>query len=217
MKGIAGLFIFVVCVQFGFSQKNLDFERWDINYEGIDEAVEWLNVTDASQFGAPQVLFKEVDDPAYGLASIKLTTKYWKAGADYQLDTLIGALVQTCTYRQRPVAFEFSYQAYPKKGDESIVAIQLIRNENGEKYVVGEGYYTAGEKQKTWKRLTVNISYFSDLEPNEMTLVLLSSSNNALFEKSVSSPKIGSTLLVDNIRLVFPNSSPNLSLLNTVK
>ncbi|MCB0402934.1 MAG: hypothetical protein KDD41_12675, partial [Flavobacteriales bacterium] len=88
---------------------------------------------------------------------------------------------------------------------------------NGESQVVGEGYFTSGDKQKSWKRLSVNITYFSDAEPEEMTFILLSSSNSTLFEKSVSNPKIGSTLLVDDIRLVFPNTSPNLSLLNTVK
>lgn len=218
MKGFVRILILFVLVPFGlYSQKNLDFERWDINYQGIDEAKAWTNVTDASRFGAPQVLFKEVDDPAYGLASIKLTTKYWKAGADYQLDTLIGALVQQCSYKQRPTALEFSYQAFPKKGDEVVVAVQLSARVNGESQVVGEGYFTSGDKQKSWKRLSVNITYFSDAEPEEMTFILLSSSNSTLFEKSVSNPKIGSTLLVDDIRLVFPNTSPNLSLLNTVK
>ena len=55
-----------------FSQVNLDFEKWDINYNGIDEAKNWMNTSDATKYGAPTTILKEVENPASGLAYMKI-------------------------------------------------------------------------------------------------------------------------------------------------
>ncbi len=96
-----------------FSQVNLDFEKWSINYNAIDGAKHWLNTSDATKYGAPTTLFKEVENPASGLAYIKLTTTYWKDGSAYQLDTLVGSIVQQSSYNKRPESFNFSYKSAP--------------------------------------------------------------------------------------------------------
>ena len=83
-----------------FAQKNLNFERWDINYFATDEAKNWVNTSDASSYGAPKVVFKEVENPADGLASVKLVTAYWSEGSNYDIDTLIGALLQQSTFNK---------------------------------------------------------------------------------------------------------------------
>ena len=205
---------FLFLIFFGLSasaQKNLDFERWDINYLGVDEALDWMNVCDASNYGAPQVLYKEVENPANGLASIKLTTRYWKQGKEYQLDTLIGALVQQSNYYQRPMAFEFSYQSFPKKGDEVLVGIQLTTEINNEVLVIGEGFFTTSEKVKDWSRVRVNVNYFSNEAPTNITIMALSSANSTILTGEYGHPKIGSTLLVDDLRLVQPEKVPNLT------
>ncbi len=211
------ILLFVFCQGNAFAQKNLDFEAWDINNIGIDEALNWVNICDASKYGAPQVLFKEVEEPAKGMASIKLTTKYWKHGAEYELDTLIGALIQQADYSKRPIAFEFSYKASPKKGDAILIGVQLSTVQDGELVVIGEGYFTSEEKQKEWKSLKVNINYFSNLEPSQITIMTLSSANATIADRTHGSPKIGSTLFVDDIKLITPDSEINLTLLNTVK
>lgn len=216
-KHITNIILFTAFSINCFAQKNLDFEHWDINHLGIDQAIAWVNVCDASKYGAPQVLFKEVENPASGLASIKLITKYWKQGKDYKLDTLVGALIQHSKYNKKPKSFEFSYQAFPKKGDQVLVGVQLSTKINGEKIIVGEGYFTSGEKQKNWKKTTVEIRYFSDLLPTEITLMILSSANATIATGEYGYPKIGSKLLVDDIQFLFPEKHQNLTLLNTVK
>ena len=220
MKHTLYIILLITISSFCFGQKNLDFEKWDINNLGIDEALEWINIADASEYGAPQVLFKEVESPAQGLASIKLTTKYWKQGRDYELDTLVGALIQQIDYAYKPESFEFSYQSFPKKGDEILVGIQLTVTENNEKIVVGEGYFTSSEKQKEWKKINVTINYFSNLLPTELTLIALSSASATIIDGKHGDIKVGSTLLLDDIKLNVPVpviDSPNLTLLNTVK
>ncbi len=216
-KHLPLILLFTVISAGCFAQRNLDFEHWDINHLGIDEALEWINVCDASKYGAPQVLFKEVDNPANGLASVKLKTKYWKKGKEYQLDTLVGTLMQQSKCTERPSSFQFSYQSFPKKGDQILIGIQLTATVSGEKVIVGEGFFTSAEKQKDWKKISVDVNYISDMPPTEITIMALSSANATIVNGEYGYAKIGSTLLVDDFQLILPEQQLSLTLLNSVK
>jgi len=183
------------------AQSNLDFERWDVNYNGIDESKHWINTSDASKYGAPTTMFKEVDNPAEGLASVKLVTSYWEAGSSYELDTLVGSLLQQCDYNKRPKSFEFSYKSAPKLGDEILVGIQLTINENGSVLVVGEGFFTTNEIQQNWTKQKVEIEYFSNITPDNINIIALSSANAVINNGANGYSKIGSTLFFDNLKL----------------
>lgn len=194
------LFIAILCNN-GLAQKNLNFEKWDINYYATDEALNWTNTSDASSYGAPKVVFKEVENPASGKASAKLTTSYWKEGTEYGLDTLVGALLQESIYNKRPKSFEFNYKSYPKLGDEVLVGIQLTTIVNDSLIVVGEGYFSTSKIQDTWKNEVVQIHYFSDLKPDKINLMALSSANAVINDGSLGYAKIGSELQIDNLKL----------------
>ena len=130
------------------AQSNLDFENWSINYKGVDAAKNWVNTSDATKYDAPATLFKEVENPAVGLASIKLSTAYWEEGSDYGLDTLVGSLVQQTNYTKQPKSFEFIYKSSPQEGDEILVGVQLTSNFNDSTIVVGEGFFTSNKQHK---------------------------------------------------------------------
>lgn len=184
-----------------FAQKNLNFERWDINYFATDEAKNWVNTSDASSYGAPKVVFKEVENPADGLASVKLVTAYWSEGSNYDIDTLIGALLQQSTFNKRPKSFEFDYKAFPKIGDEVLVGIQLTSIVNDSLIVVGEGFFSSSIRQENWTNQIVNIHYYSTLKPKKINIIALSSANATILDGSLGYAKIGSELYLDNLRL----------------
>ena len=160
----------------------MDFEQWVINYNGIDETKYWVNTSDASRYNAPQVMFKETKDPASGLASIKLTTAYWNEGADYGLDTLVGSLMQQENYEKRPKSFEFSYKANPQPGDEVLVGIQLTMTINDSLIIIGEGFFTSGKTQDTWKTEHIDINYYSGYMPDNINIIALSSANAVILD-----------------------------------
>jgi len=194
---ILALFSILFCS----AQSNLDFEKWAINYNGIDEAKYWLNTSDASEYKAPKTLFKEVENPANGLASVKLTTAYWEVGAPYKLDTLVGSILQQIPYTKRPASFDFSFKSNPQLGDEILVGVQLTKTINDTMIVLGEGFFTSNQVQVSWLKKEVNIKYYSGYTPDNINIIALSSAN-AVTKNGVNGyAKIGSTLYLDNIRL----------------
>lgn len=191
-----------------FGQKNLAFERWDIDYYGVDDAKNWINIADASKYGAPKVLFKEVDNPSEGLASINLKTVYWQDGAEFGVDTLVGSVVQQTSYNKRPKGFEFDYKAFPKLGDEVLIGIQLTKTVNDSLIVIGEGFFSSSTLQETWKTEKVTIHYYSHLKPEEISIIALSSANATILDGSLGYAKIGSELFLDNLKLSTEISNP---------
>lgn len=184
-----------------FAQKNLNFERWDINFYATDEAKNWVNTSDASSYGAPKVVFKEVENPADGLASVKLVTEYWSEGANYDVDTLVGALLQQSSFSKRPKSFEFDYKSFPKTGDEVLVGVQLTSTENDSLIIVGEGFFSSSLTQDNWTNQIVKIHYYSNLKPKNINIVALSSANATILDGSLGYAKIGSELYLDNLKL----------------
>lgn len=196
------LSIFIIFTAFTCSaQANLDFEKWAINYNGIDEAKNWLNTSDASKYDAPTTMFKEVDNPANGLASVKLTTEYWQVGAEYSLDTLIGSLIQQSQYSKRPKSFEFKFKASPQLGDAILVGVQLTKTIDDSMMVLGEGFFTSNQIQENWITKKIEIEYYSGYSPDNINIIALSSANAALKNGSDGYAKIGSTLYLDNLKL----------------
>lgn len=196
------VFIFLIFISLGgFTQTNLDFENWVTNFNGIDEAKSWLNTSDASKFDAPQVLFKEKHIGFTGQSAVRLTTAYWELGASFGVDTLVGAIVQETPFFEQPSSFEFSYQASPKEGDAFLVGIRLSMTINDSDIIVGEGFFASSEIQTSWKKQTVAIKYYSNFTPDKMSIVALSSANAVLNNGSKGTVKIGSTLLLDNLRI----------------
>lgn len=184
-----------------FAQKNLDFERWDINRNATDIAKNWINTSDASDYGAPKTIFKDVETPARGVASARLVTTYWNEGAEYELDTLPGALLQKSPYNKRPKNFQFEYKAFPKEGDEILVGVQLTTTLNDSLIVIGEGYYSSSSIQNNWTKKIIDIHYFSNLKPKAINIIAVSSANATVLDGSLGYAKIGSELYLDNLKL----------------
>jgi hypothetical protein len=186
------------------AQSNLDFERWNVNYKGIDEAKNWVNTSDATEFNAPTTLIKVVDKPAAGLASLKLTTAYWESGTTYGLDTLVGSLLQQTTYTKRPKSFEFTYKCSPVLGDEILVGVQLTKSIDNSIIVIGEGFFTSNKIEETWIKEIINIEYFSKETPENVNIMALSSANAVINNGEKGYAKIGSTLFLDDFKLSAP-------------
>ena len=201
LKHLLPILLVAFLFKTGVSQKNLDFEKWDINYYATDEALNWVNTSDASSYGAPKVVFKEVDNPSSGKASAKLVTSFWANGIEYGVDTLVGALLQQSTYSKRPKSFEFEYKSFPKNGDQILVGVQLTSTINDSLAIIGEGFFSSSETQVDWKKQEVKIHYYSDLKPTNINIVSLSSANAVITDGSLGYAKIGSELYVDNLKL----------------
>jgi len=184
-----------------FAQTNLNFEKWAINYNGVDQAKYWQNTSDATKYDAPPTLFKVVENPGDGLASIKLTTAYWQNGSEYGLDTLAGTLIQQNKYTKRPKSFEFKFKASPKLGDAILVGVQLTKTINDTMIVLGEGFFTSNQFQENWITKKIEIEYYSGYSPDNINIIALSSANAVLKNGSKGYPKIGSTLYLDNFKL----------------
>ncbi|MBL4594057.1 MAG: T9SS type A sorting domain-containing protein [Flavobacteriales bacterium] len=200
MKTILSIFFTIGAITC-FAQFNLNFEKWVINYNGIDEVKNWMNTSDASEYDAPATMFKETKSPATGLASIKLTTAYWETGSSSGLDTLVGSLIQQSIYTKRPKSFEFSYKSNPKLGDEVLVGIQLTKTINDSIIVLGEGFFTTNQIQKNWTKKKIDINYYSGYTPDNINIIALSSANAAINDGTNGYAKIGSTLYLDNLKL----------------
>jgi len=201
MKLLINILIFTAFISSCYAQKNLDFERWDINHNATDIAKNWINTSDASNYGAPKTIFKDVETPASGAASARLVTTYWKEGKAYQLDTLPGALLQKSNFTKRPISFEFDYKAFPQQGDEVLIGVQLTTTINDSLIVIGEGFFSSSQIQPNWAKQTVNIHYYSNHKPKNITLIALSSANATILDGSLGYAKIGSELYIDNLRL----------------
>ena len=201
MKKTFAIISLIITASTCFSQSNLDFEKWGINYKGIDKAKDWINTSDATKYNAPTTLFKEVENPASGLACIKLTTAYWEGGTLFQLDTLVGSLVQQSVYTKRPKSFEFSYKANPKQGDELLVGVQLTKTVNDTMIVIGEGYYTSNQLQENWIKQEIDIEYYFGYTPDNINIIAMSSANAVISNGKHGYAKIGSTLFLDNLKL----------------
>ncbi|NQX96487.1 MAG: T9SS type A sorting domain-containing protein [Flavobacteriales bacterium] len=197
--------LFAISVIFGTlicsAQSNLDFEKWDINYNGIDEAKYWINTSDATKYSAPSTLFKVVENPEHGLASIKLVTAYWELGASFQLDTLVGSLMQQSSYTKRPESFEFSYKANSKFGDEVLVGIQLTKTIKDSIIVIGEGFFTSNQQKENWTKEKIEVEYYSGGIPDNINIIAVSSANIVITNGKNGYAKIGSTLELDNFKL----------------
>ncbi|MBL4669167.1 MAG: T9SS type A sorting domain-containing protein [Flavobacteriales bacterium] len=197
--------LFAISVIFGTlicsAQSNLDFEKWDINYNGIDEAKYWINTSDATKYSAPSTLFKVVENPEHGLASIKLVTAYWELGASFQLDTLVGSLMQQSSYTKRPESFEFSYKANSKFGDEVLVGIQLTKTIKDSIIVIGEGFFTSNQQKENWTKEKIEVEYYSVGIPDNINIIAVSSANIVITNGKNGYAKIGSTLELDNFKL----------------
>lgn len=197
--------LFAISVIFGTlicsAQSNLDFEKWDINCNGIDEAKYWINTSDATKYSAPSTLFKVVENPEHGLASVKLVTAYWELGASFQLDTLVGSLMQQSSYTKRPESFEFSYKANSKFGDEVLVGIQLTKTIKDSIIVIGEGFFTSNQQKENWTKEKIEVEYYSGGIPDNINIIAVSSANVVITNGKNGYAKIGSTLEVDNFKL----------------
>jgi type IX secretion system substrate protein len=183
------------------AQTNLDFEDWSTNYRDVDNAREWVNTSDATNYGAPATVIKLTENPAEGFTSAQLKTIYWEEGSEYGLDTLAGAILQQAAFNGKPENFEFSYKSFPKRGDEVLVGVRLSLTIDGVLIVVGEGIFTSGREQSTWKKENVKINYYSGLTPEIISIVALSSANATLLDGSRGHAKNGSELFVDNLRI----------------
>jgi hypothetical protein len=201
LKNIALILIILIETINCSAQSNLDFEKWNVNYNGIDEAKSWTNTSDATKFNAPSTLFKVVENPFSGLASLKLTTAFWDDGAPYGLDTLVGSLLQQNAYTKRPLSFKFSYKCTPQLGDELLVGVQLTRTLNGELIVIGEGYFTSSKIENKWVSKVVTIDYYTTDTPEKIHIMALSSANAVITNGIHGFAKIGSTLFLDDIKL----------------
>jgi hypothetical protein len=210
MSKLTPLFLLLVGALNSVAQVNLDFEKWSINHKGIDAAKGWVNTSDATAHNAPKTLFKIVENPAAGLASLKLTTAYWPKGAGNQLDTLVGALLQESAFTKRPEKFEFHYKCFPKNGDEVLVGIQLTKEVDNSSVVIGEGFFTSNKVEKNWKKQAVSIVYYSTETPQKISLMALSSANAVLTTGENGWAKIGSTLFLDELKLNVPNTEVSL-------
>lgn len=195
MKNLFFIFSIFILNTTGIAQANLDFEQWRNNYNEIDEAKHWLNTSDASEYDAPQTIFKVQHLSNQGKSAIRLTTAYWKEGTAYGVDTLPGSMVQQFAYGKQPKSFAFDYQAFPQKGDAILVGIQLSMSVNDSDIIVGEGFFTSEEVQKTWQRQEVTITYYSGFIPDKVSVIALSSANAVLRDNSKGNTKIGSTFI----------------------
>lgn len=200
MKNLFVIFLIGISLK-GVAQTNLDFEDWPTNFNGVDEAKNWINTSDASEFDAPQVLFKTKHLGLNGNSAVKLITAYWPVGESFGVDTLVGSIVQETTFFKQPKSFEFSYQAVPKNGDAVLVGVRLSTTVNDSDIIVGEGFFTSFEIQNTWKKQVVNIKYYSNFTPDKISIVALSSANAVLDDGSSGYAKVGSTLLLDNVKI----------------
>tara|TARA_B100000809_G_scaffold170351_1_gene167685 strand:- start:5663 stop:6541 length:879 start_codon:yes stop_codon:yes gene_type:complete len=201
LRKIAIILIGITAVINCSAQSNLDFEKWNVNYKGIDEAKNWVNTSDATEFNAPTTLIKIVDNPAAGLASLKLTTAYWKNGTTYGLDTLIGSLLQQTKNSKRPKSFEFTYKCSPVLGDEVLVGVQLTKLIGNSIIVIGEGFFTSNKIEENWVKEIIDIEYFSNETPEKISFIALSSANAVINNGEKGYAKIGSTLFLDEFKL----------------
>jgi hypothetical protein len=114
---------------------------------------------------------------------------------------LVGSIVQETPFFQQPKSFEFSYQSAPQKGDAILVGVRLSMTINDSDIIVGEGFFTTTETQNSWTKQVVDIKYYSNFTPDKICIVALSSANAVLNDASHGSAKIGSVLLLDNLKV----------------
>ncbi len=202
------LFIFLICNLFSFSQNlpNYDFENWEES-KSFNNPLDW----GTSNFSVYSVVnfnpvTQETSDVYSGNSSVKLQTIEKNVGLeivkvagvltlgifDINLSTRSAVIKGGIKYYNRPSVFK-GYYKYSTPGiDSCTMGIYLTRYNSVLQYrdTIGVGVFTSGT-QDEWSEFNATIEYSSELDPDSMNIIIISS-DTSIFDT-------GSTLLIDKL------------------
>lgn len=189
---------------------NPDFESWDSEggfFTSYEEPSGWgtvngstvsLGVTTVTQATASQYVQS-------GGSAVKLESKYLPladrivpgicvtGNVNIETENVEGGI----PFQDRPTGINGWFQYYPAQNDTGQVGIVLTRwnQQSNSRDTIGVGGFWALNETSSYTFFSGSIEYFSELSPDTLVAVLVSSSR---FE-----PRIGSTLYVDNLNLEY--------------
>ncbi len=105
-------------------------------------------------------------------------------------------------FKSRPVAISFWSKANPALGDSSALNFTLSKFKNNVEQTIGKASWTKGSTDSSYQYIQVFFEYYSDENPDSASIIFSSSING--FD-----PIIGSSLLIDDIKLEYINSGMN--------
>lgn len=207
-KFILFIFSFFTIAISAFCQNltNYDFEKW-YQSDSFEEPVGW-STSNFSVFSVItfNTVTKELTDVYSGQSSIKLTTIEKNINGD---NVKIAGLITLGTFdvnistrkavvkggvqiREKPSIFSGFYKYSTTGIDSCIMSIFLTRynTETNKRDTVGSGIFTSSN-QADWTQFEAPISYNSNIDPDSMNIVVLSS-DTSIFEP-------GSTLYLDDL------------------
>lgn len=189
---------------------NPDFETWDSEggfFSSYEDPAGWgtvngatvsLGITTATRATAPQYVQS-------GESAVKLETEYLPivnrivpgicvtGSVNIETENVEGGI----PFQDRPAGINGWFQYFPAQNDTGQVGVVLTRwnQETNSRDTIGTGGFWALGETSTYTFFSGPIEYFSELSPDTLVAVLVSSSR---FE-----PRIGSTLYVDNLNLEY--------------
>ena len=168
-------------------------------------------------FTGPVTLFKDKGrSDAEGDFAPKMQSDYLKFGEDKEifLPGVVGAMTvliddQTAVFgrpfKSRPTAIKGYMKYEPVNGDSASIFVEVYKyNEAvGRRQIIGRVEQIYKEKVEEWTVFELPLSYMSDIEPDSITVLFVSSAGYDFSDLFNCKGQIGSTLWVDDVEFVY--------------
>ncbi len=192
------------------SIRNGSFENWvDRSKNGTtySDPEFWYTLNSLKAFGMEPTTWPS-NNPKSGTKAVYLETTSQAFGiipglltCNNMLDNMGNPIIELnkIPFKSRPVAISFWSKANPALGDSSAFNFTLSKFKNNAEQTIGKASWTKGSTDSSYQFIKVYFEYYSDENPDSASIIFSSSING--FD-----PIIGSSLLIDDIKLEYINS-----------
>lgn len=214
MARIFTLLIILVSIQVSAQQvPNGDFENWTkvLTYENPDL---WDSPNPETSLAFVYSVTKESSDIVSGnhaarlktiqIPFVNITIPGFLTLADFSINTTTQeySIVGGEPFQHRPDLLVGYYKYAPVGGDAFFMGALLSKyNDTLDKIdTIGGGYFESTVEKTEWTYFAIPIEYYSDVDPDTLNIVLLSSGDEW-------NMVVGSTLMVDSLAFIYCNMS----------
>lgn len=205
------LSLLAIVMSLGMSAQlnNLGLNDWTAGF-GYDDPDGWTTVNQYAGFlGVSPGVIKISSNVSEGTAAAEMFTQPCSGCAGFGIpDTLPGALIMnTGYYSNTATEFEFDYQYEGVNGDWGMAMAELtVWDPTGDtSIVIAMAVDTLAATTTSWTTRSLSFVYdFPAMTPDTINIYFMSSSRDVAQDPTFPDPQDGSTLRVDNVKVIDP-------------
>ncbi|CAG5079645.1 T9SS type A sorting domain-containing protein [Parvicella tangerina] len=192
--------------------QNMNLENWTAG-TGYDDPDGWTTVNQYAGFvGASPNVVKLSSNVSEGSFAAEMFTQPCSGCASFGLpDTIPGLLTQETGYYSNTVTdVQLDYQFAPVNGDWGAISVDLtVWDATGDSaIVIASAADTIGAAMSSWTTRTIPFVFNStSLMPDSIKIYIVSSARDLANDPTFPDPQDGTTLRVDNIKILDPASA----------